>query len=89
MSTLLDELKGRAQSLGFDSFGIARPDSRPDLAEKLRLALEAGWHADMDWMESTAERRASPLALWPEVRSVIKLGVSYAPETDPLALLGL
>jgi epoxyqueuosine reductase len=85
--SLVAELKRRAEALGFDSFGIAAPDSRPDLAKKLRLALEAGWHGDMDWMADTAERRSSPKALWSEVRSVIMLGVNYTPDLDPLALL--
>ena len=40
----------------------------------------------MIWMEETAARRGSPAGLWPEVRSVISLGMSYAPEGDPLAL---
>jgi epoxyqueuosine reductase len=40
----------------------------------------------MLWMEETAGRRASPAGLWPEVRSVIALGMSYAPAADPLAL---
>jgi epoxyqueuosine reductase len=40
----------------------------------------------MLWMEETAERRSAPAALWPGVRSVIALGMSYAPDTDPLAL---
>jgi epoxyqueuosine reductase len=40
----------------------------------------------MIWMADTAERRAAPAALWPEVRSVIALGISYAPVGDPLAL---
>ena len=42
----------------------------------------------MIWMEETAARRGSPAGLWPEVRSVISLGMSYAPEGDPLALAG-
>ena len=37
-------------------------------------------------MEETAARRGSPASLWPEVRSVISLGMSYAPAGDPLAL---
>jgi epoxyqueuosine reductase len=41
----------------------------------------------MGWMETTAERRASPLALWPDVRSVIMLGMNYGPDHDPLAIL--
>ena len=40
-------------------------------------------------MSDTADRRAYPQALWPEVRSVILLGLNYAPSTDPLATLPL
>jgi epoxyqueuosine reductase len=41
----------------------------------------------MDWMETTAERRANPAALWPEALSVVVLGVNYGPAEDPLAAL--
>lgn len=41
----------------------------------------------MDWMAETAERRADPRTLWPDVRSVILLGLNYAPAEDPLAEL--
>lgn len=37
--------------------------------------------------ERTAER-ADPRTLWNEVRSVVMLGMSYAPDGDPLAALG-
>ena len=86
--TLVAELRARALALGFDSFGIAQADARPDLPEKLNAALAAGWHGDMDWMVETATRRASPRGMWPEARSVIVLGINYGPETDPLAILG-
>jgi epoxyqueuosine reductase len=42
----------------------------------------------MIWMAETAERRASPKGLWPDVRSVIMLGTSYAPALDPLRHAG-
>ncbi|ODT65637.1 MAG: tRNA epoxyqueuosine(34) reductase QueG [Pelagibacterium sp. SCN 63-23] len=84
---LVAELRGRAADLGFDAFGIARADSRPDLPEKLRFALASGWHADMEWMAETEERRADPLRLWDGARSAILLGVNYGPESDSLALL--
>lgn len=42
----------------------------------------------MAWMQETAERRSSPSLLWPEVRGIVMLGMSYAPEADPLAVLG-
>jgi len=38
-------------------------------------------------MGETLKRRAAPKALWPEVRSILLLGMNYGPETNPLALL--
>ncbi len=48
--------------------------------------LGEGRHGSMEWMETRAHQRSAPTALWPEARSVIALGMSYAPESDPLAL---
>jgi len=56
--------------------------------ERLKAWLEAGHHGSMEWMAETAERRADPRTLWPEVRSVILLGLNYGPARDPLAELG-
>ncbi len=55
---------------------------------RLDAWLADGHHGSMDWMATTAERRADPKALWPEARSVIVLGVNYGPADDPLATLG-
>ena len=59
----------------------------PELKARLDNFLAAGAHGDMAWLATTAERRVSPLALWPDVRSVIILGMNYGPDTDPLAIL--
>jgi epoxyqueuosine reductase len=85
---LRTELERKATELGFCAIGIARADAAPKTAERLRAWLASGAHGDMIWMAQTAARRASPAGLWPEVRSVISLGMSYAPEGDPLALAG-
>ena len=84
---LIAELRTRATALGFDAFGIAATNSRPDLPERLRHALSEGYHADMDWMEETEARRANPNVLWEDARSAILLGVNYGPDFDPLELL--
>jgi epoxyqueuosine reductase len=73
---------------GFDIVGIARPDSIPRAPERLRQFLAEGAHGDMAWMETTATRRGNPRELWPQVRSVIMLGVNYGPDGDPLTILG-
>ena len=41
----------------------------------------------MGWMEETAERRADPLTLWPDAKSIVMLAMNYAPEEDPLPRL--
>jgi epoxyqueuosine reductase len=83
---LRDEIKRKAEELGFCAFGIAPATAAPLAGERLRAWLAEGCHGEMLWMAETAERRAAPAALWPEVRSVLALGMSYAPTDDPLAL---
>src|SRR5258708_18460339 len=41
----------------------------------------------MDWMAAGAERRGDPRILWPQVRSVVMLGVNYGPDHDPTVIL--
>jgi epoxyqueuosine reductase len=66
---------------------VTRPDSIPLAPERLREFLAEGGHGDMDWMQTTAARRSDPRALWPDVRSVVMLGMNYGPDADPLAIL--
>jgi len=81
-------LEAKAAELGFCALGVARADAAPQTAARLRAWLEAGAHGDMLWMAESESRRGSPAGLWPEVRSIVSLGMSYAPEGDPLALAG-
>jgi epoxyqueuosine reductase len=83
---LVGALKFRAAAEGFVACGIAPADATPEAATRLADWLRAGCHGEMIWMETTVERRGVPAALWPEVRSVIMLGMSYAPAVSPLAL---
>jgi epoxyqueuosine reductase len=77
----------RAHARGFDVVGVTKPDAAPEAKARLERFLADGAHGDMVWMATTAERRASPSALWPEVRSVVMLGMNYGPDEDPLAIL--
>jgi epoxyqueuosine reductase len=76
-----------ARTQGFDVMGVARPDAIPRAGERLRAFLATGAHGDMAWLEAKAERRADPSALWPEVRSIVMLGINYGPDEDVLAIL--
>ncbi len=87
-TNLVNALKERATVEGFVAFGIAPGKLAPAAGERLQQWLADGCHGDMLWMESRADQRASPDSLWPEVKSVIMLGMSYAPAHDPMALEG-
>jgi epoxyqueuosine reductase len=77
----------QARARGFDAAGVTKPDAVPEAKARLERFLAEGMHGDMIWMETTAERRGAPAALWPDVRSVIMLGMNYGPDEDPLAIL--
>ena len=85
---LEQRLAAKAREFGFVACGVAAADAAPRTAERLQQWLREGLHGGMIWMEERAHHRESPAGLWPEVKSVIALGMSYAPATDPLALAG-
>jgi epoxyqueuosine reductase len=80
-------LAERARELGFNAFGVTSPRAAPELRERLEAWLEAGFQGSMGWMVREPARRASPLELWSETRSIIMLGLEAPPVSDPLAAL--
>ncbi len=85
---LKDRLGAEARAAGFAAMGVCAPDAVPEAATRLRAFLDAGRHGQMAWMAAREGERASPRGLWSDVRSVVMLAESYAPEDDPLAVLG-
>jgi epoxyqueuosine reductase len=85
-SSFTKALKSKATELGFVSIGVTRADVSTQQAERLQVWLERGNHGEMDWMEARKDQRGYPQALWEGARSVIVLGMSYAPAVDPFAL---
>jgi epoxyqueuosine reductase len=83
-----DAIRNRALALGFDAVGFAPAALGPEARERLGAFISAGQHGDMGWLADRTDQRAHPQSLWAEARSVVALGVSYAPAEDPLATLG-
>jgi epoxyqueuosine reductase len=67
---------------------VTTPVVSPQARDALFSFLRDGAHGDMAWLAARPARRADPVAMWHEVRSVIMLGVNYGPDGDPLAALG-
>ena len=81
-------LRQEAERSGFAVLGIARLDDfGEEPGRRLEAFLAGGQHGDMEWMAAQAGRRTHPQALWPDARSAVVLGHSYAPAGDPLDVL--
>ena len=80
-------IRDRALALGFHAVGFAPASLAPEARDRLGAFVAAGRHGDMGWLSERQAERSHPQALWPDARSVIALGLSYAPEGDPLATL--
>jgi len=84
---LKQRLVAQAHAEGFDAARICRSWDIPQVPERLKRFLEAGYHGQMGWMAERVHWRENPAALWPEARSVIMLAESYTPAHDPTEIL--
>ncbi len=87
VAALKAEIIAQAKAAGFDDVGFSSADLSEKTQRDFQDWLDRGAHGDMAWMEETRERRASPKALWPDVKSVIVLAMNYGPDGDPLETL--
>jgi epoxyqueuosine reductase len=86
-SDLRAAIRAQARALGFDAVGFAAPDLPRHLQAAYRQYIVERREGDMAWLARHPERRQNPRGLWPEVKSVIVLGMNYGPDEDPLANL--
>lgn len=84
---LAARIREKALALGFDAIGFCPARLGPEVRDRLTDFLANGYHGEMGWLADRADQRTQPTTLWPEARTVIALGLSYAPEGDPLATL--
>ena len=87
MVGLAPAIRAKALALGFDAIGFAPAMLGTEARARLRDFLAAGHHGEMAWLADRAAQRSDPQTLWPEAKTVICLGLSYAPTGDPLATL--
>ena len=80
-------IKAEATRLGFDVCGLASVESPWPASAYLAEFIQEGRHGSMDWIATTATRRAHPKAMWPDARSAVVLGINYGPDRDPLTAL--
>jgi len=84
-ASIREAIRNHALATGFDAVGFAEGRVAEEARNGLREFIARGYHGDMGWLAGTAVRRTDPRALWPEARTVVVLGINYAPADDPLA----
>nr|WP_294546339.1 tRNA epoxyqueuosine(34) reductase QueG [uncultured Rhodopila sp.] len=79
-------IREHALRIGFDAIGFCRAELGHESRDRLESFLRAGYYGDMGWLADRTEQRSQPRSLWPGARSVIVVGINYAPPDDPLAV---
>jgi epoxyqueuosine reductase len=86
-TSISERLRAKARQEGFSGIRITSADASPSQAKRLRSFIGQNYHGDMEWLATTAERRASPRAMWPEVRSAIVCAMNYGQRIDAMQRL--
>lgn len=82
-----DFIKSRALEIGFDIAKICDARAEWENGEYLKDFIKNGQHGQMQWMETTFERRAHPKNMWNGAISAVMLGLNYGPNENPLEKL--
>ena len=78
LQQLADALRKQARTLGFQACAITLPDASAE-AEPLQRWLDAGYQANMDYLNVNVEKRLDPTLLLPGTRRIIMVRMDYLP----------
>lgn len=71
------KLRRALESLGFDE--VRFTDLGPVASNRLEEWVELGYHADMEWLKNSIDKRLNPQLVLADACSVVMLGVNYLP----------
>lgn len=77
MVSFTGKIKQKALEIGFHKIGIARAEALTKEKEHFLEWIDAGFHADMAWLEREPEKRTDPRLIFPEAKSVIVVALNY------------
>ena len=75
--SLANCIKAKSHDLGFQKVGITRAVSTSEKKEKLETWLSRGHHGTMSWLAERKHERGDIFTYFPDVKSVISLGMNY------------
>jgi len=75
-----EALRHKLGALGFDEARFT--DLSPVAPARLKEWIELGYHADMEWLRNSIEKRLDPKRVLEGACSVVMLGVNYLPSEE-------
>ena len=75
--SLANCIKVKSYDLGFQKVGITKAVSISEEKEKLETWLSRGHHGTMSWLAERKHERGDIFTYFPDVKSVISLGMNY------------
>jgi len=74
---LKEKIRERAESLGFDLFGVSKPDYSPEDHNHFLRWLDKDYHGQMSFIARKPRLRCDPELFSENVKSIISVGVNY------------
>lgn len=79
---ITDLVRKKILEIGFDLVGFAKAEQLIAEGENLRQWLIKGFHADMNWIPNTLEKRINPAKILFGARSIISVGLNYYQQSN-------
>ena len=76
---ITEHIRTYACKLGFTACGFAKAEELIQEKEKLKTSVNSGFLGDMHFMEKNIEKRANPLLLLDNAKTIISVLLSYSP----------
>ena len=84
MINLKKKINNKISKLGFDVIGFTQPIVDIKTKIEYRQFLKKKYHGQMGWLENHFEKKVNPKKVWNKVKTIIVIGLNYAPKFNPL-----
>lgn len=84
MNDLKKKLEDNIFQHGFDVVGYSPPTVDKRAKKEYLYFLNKNYHGEMKWLERHFEKKIEPKKMWDKVKSIVVIGLNYAPKKNPL-----
>ena len=86
MEKFKNKIRKKILDIGFDSVGFAKPTVDLKTSTEFKNFLNKNYQGEMKWLEKHYEKKKNPKKIWEEVKTIIVVGLNYAPQDNPLKI---